>query len=390
MKRLKQYLSDNWIKILVTSFVIFVALAVNIFSLNNNPPGVSLQEKQFISSSSSVQQMIDNPVNLIMKLPFFGLHQLDISTITIFRYVSVFFSLLFITVFYFYLRKHHTARVSVITTIILLTSSWYLHNARLALPLILIPLSIITILYIYESYDVTNKRIAFSVFNGIILGLLAYTTSIIFILFGLFLFSFFNKSKKYKTFSISFISFIITISPLIIALIINPDALKSLIGVNLIFEPIEWMKRLAVIPIYIFAKGPYEPILNLARLPLLDIVTSVLLILGGYSLAYKINESNIKRLLAIFVVCCLLFALGGTHNLVLLLTIIFIAIGYGVALLLQQWFTVFPKNPLIKNVGVILVVIAISLCSVYQLRKYFVAWPTMPATKLVFIDSSDK
>jgi hypothetical protein len=55
-----------------------------------------------------------------------------------------------------------------------------------------------------------------------------------------------------------------------------------------------------------------------------------------------------------------------------------------VALLLQQWFTVFPRNPLARLIGVLMVSLLVVLSAYYNTRHYFVAWPKNSQTEQVF------
>ena len=62
----------------------------------------------------------------------------------------------------------------------------------------------------------------------------------------------------------------------------------------------------------------------------------------------------------------------------------FLIAAGGVALMLQQWFTVFPYNPFARTVGLVLLLFALGTTSFYSLNQYFVAWPHTPETKQTF------
>ncbi len=383
MGKTKSLIARNWKRIVVTILVIGICLATVLINMNSVPPGVSQSEALFVAKSHNLSSIIENPINLPMKLPVYLLGELGVDSIVGLRFIGSLFGLIFLFVFYRYIRNFQTTRVSVLTTILLATSSWYLHNSRLALPYILMPLFVMILLSLYYGKE-RSKSLFYAIFAGLTLGIASYVPAILPMIIAVYLYSFFTKRRQFKLLTISLFVFLITILPLIYALYTNPVLTKELVGASVLFEPVEWAKRLFIIPIYLVARGPYEPLINLSRLPLLDIFGSTLLVLGGYAIYYKLSDPNTKRLIIVAIISAVSFVFGGVFNLALFIPIIFIVLSYGIALLLQQWFTVFPKNPLVKTVGVTLVLVVLLFSSAYQLRRYFIAWPASPATKIQF------
>lgn len=383
MGKTKSLIASNWKRIVVTTGVISICLLALFISLDSVPPGVAKSEALFVAKSQDLSAVIDNPINLPMKLPIYLLGQLGIESVANYRILSSVFGLMFLFVFYRYIRNFQTARVSILTTILLATSSWFLHNSRLALPFILMPLFVMILLSLYYGKE-RSKSSFYAIFAGLALGVGAYVPAILPMIIAVYMYSFFTKKRQFKLLTISLFVFLISIAPLMYALYNQPVLAKELVGASVLFEPVEWAKRLFIIPIYLIARGPLEPLINLSRLPLLDIFGSTLLVLGGYAIYYKLSDPNTKRLIIVAIISAVSFVFGGVFNLALFIPIIFIILSYGIALLLQQWFTVFPKNPLVKTIGVILVLSVLLISSSYQLRRYFVAWPTSPATKIQF------
>jgi hypothetical protein len=68
----------------------------------------------------------------------------------------------------------------------------------------------------------------------------------------------------------------------------------------------------------------------------------------------------------------------------ILLPFIYLLAGAGMTLLLQQWFTVFPRNPLARNIGVGLIAVLLAFVGYYHMHRYFVAWPHTPETKQAY------
>jgi len=57
--------------------------------------------------------------------------------------------------------------------------------------------------------------------------------------------------------------------------------------------------------------------------------------------------------------------------------------------MLQQWFTVFPRNPFARSAGAILMTIVVLLAAYNGFSQYFIAWPNTPETKAVFTEPTE-
>jgi hypothetical protein len=85
------------------------------------------------------------------------------------------------------------------------------------------------------------------------------------------------------------------------------------------------------------------------------------------------------------VVLGILVALGGSVTIAALIPLMYLAIAAGTHYLLDQWLTIFPRNPVAKFVGVSLVSFVVAFSAFYHLRAYFVAWPQAPETRAVYV-----
>jgi hypothetical protein len=64
--------------------------------------------------------------------------------------------------------------------------------------------------------------------------------------------------------------------------------------------------------------------------------------------------------------------------------IIYLVVAAGIAHLLNQWFSVFPRNPIARTIGWSLIGIVLVLVCSFHLVHYFVGWPQASATHEVF------
>ncbi len=340
--------------------------------------------------SYGFQILLDNSLFLPLKLPIFVLSHLGVNDIVALRSVASFYGLLSIVIIFSLMRRLFTKRIANIGTILVLTSSWFLQSSRIISPVVMYLFSMTLILLIVALLRVKKRQKLTATLITVCLASVVYTPGLIVLFLMLF---FWQRKDAYriiknipKWFFIALILlFIVLVSPLFYSMIYGNLGIVAYLGAPSVLEPVEWLKRLAFIPVYVFIRGPLEPTFNVARLPIMDMFSSVLLLLGGYSYVTKIKEQKYtKIILTVLIFSSGFIALNGPLLLPLLLPVIYLFVAIGVALLLQQWFTVFPKNPLARSLGVILLCLALATISFYHCKRYFIVWPNSPATKTVF------
>lgn len=119
---------------------------------------------------------------------------------------------------------------------------------------------------------------------------------------------------------------------------------------------------------------------------MLDSFSLVMGILGVFVLwRYRLLD-RVRAVFVIILFAMLLTIFSGWPTLLIALPMVFVVISTGIALFLQQWFTVFPRNPLARVTGVMIVSFVVLLACTYNMRHYFIAWPRTPDTKAVFTE----
>jgi len=73
-------------------------------------------------------------------------------------------------------------------------------------------------------------------------------------------------------------------------------------------------------------------------------------------------------------VSLLLIGTYGVSSISWLVPFLYLFIAAGIALLLQMWFSVFPKNPIAKYVGLLWIGLIVVLIAYYQGTRYFVGY----------------
>jgi hypothetical protein len=395
MKKLKVFVRTYWRTILGSILIASTLFGLLGFSLGTIPPGYSEGEIEFIESSSSLESIAENPLYTPLKLPLFVLQSFTEPTPLYTRAISTFYAAAAAVMLFYLLRKWYSPRVAILGGFLFASSSWFLHIGRLTEPYVLFMSGSAVLLGLsYLYYIKTSSRIRLGLL--LIAAILSlYVPGMIWVMLAITLLSPTRVLRIYKEMAIVrrlalLLLFTLLISPLIWACIQEPKLILATLALPSEFMPLEWLKRLFVLPIFLFAQGPYEPEYNLGRLPLLDVFSSIMVLAGIYAYSFKLELLRTKILIALFAVTVLLVVLNGPAFLPYIMPAVFILISGGLALLLQQWFTVFPKNPLVRGLGITIVVIAVGLTAFYHTQRYFVAWNGNPDTRNTFIYSLDQ
>jgi hypothetical protein len=170
----------------------------------------------------------------------------------------------------------------------------------------------------------------------------------------------------------SLVIFGLLLVPAAYAIYQQPRFILDIMAIPKVIVPLEIAKRLVLVPIELFVRGPSNTYW-LARLPIMDLFTGAMFVVGFYNYYLRFKLPRTKFLLWISSILILLIAVLSIPT-ITILPIVYIVITGGITLLLQQWFTVFPKNPLARNTGFIIMLIAILVSSWFQVSRYFIAW----------------
>lgn len=305
------------------------------------------------------------------------------------RFASALAGLIAAYFLYLMLRKWYTARVSLLTTLMFGTSTWFLQTSRHAgsdvLYLSVVPVLLLSCLwFLSKKHDAKLPIVAF------LLGLLLYVPgAVVLIISALILFRKYlwktvpKLSKRIKYTSLAV--FVGTITPLIYSFSLRQRQILEWIGFD---ESQTWSAQtlasnLIEIPRQLFVSGPNDPAIWLFGTPVLDIFSIVMFCLGIYAFRAGYYPAREKLVFLFLGILIGIIWLGNVASLSLIMPLIYIFIANGLAYMLQSWFTVFPRNPLARGIGVSIIVVVVLLSCSYQLQRYFVAWPkaeqTVPA-----------
>lgn len=363
-----------------------------LYRLGSLTGGLSNREVTQQLFSSSWHNLAHNPLNAPLTvvqwllLTLFSHHGQTLA-----RLPSVLFGILTLIAFAYVLRRWYGLRTAIFGTVLFGLSSWFLHISRLGTTDILYLWAIPTLLAVHLAWQRYIAKPWASFLAIVALAALLYIPGLVWLIFISLLlhprqFAATWQHLKYWWARVGLVVlFILLVAPLSWAFLRTPTLFQSWLGLPHTFEqPIDTVKRLADSVSFFVFRGPKLPELWLDRLPLLDIFSIVMVLLGSIFYGRHILLPRTRLLVSLFVLGAVFFALHGPVTFSLLVPIIYFVIAAGVGYLLHEWLRVFPRNPLARSVGFGLLGVVIILSCTYNVRAYFVAWPHSPTTSITF------
>ena len=383
----------NWRVLLgVLASLVFVTFLYS-FQLNSLTGGLSKAESAYIQDNTYVQNIVEKPIFLLHKVLSFFASALD-SSGSFARIPSVFLMILCLTCFYALVARWYTTRVALLTTLLLVTSSWTLTIGRQALPttMYLGWLPVLALLY----WTIARSKQSLGLILWVLsFGLALYVPGLLWFVIIL------AASQRKRLVSlvqnaavlqliVSIACLLLLVVPYVFVLFQSPSTAVASLGLPTSVAQITSMpERLyrLILQIFVFSAG--NPVFQLGHLPYLDVSSSILFFLGLYRLRY----SRERKMLALSGVVASGWFIGvglGAINLAIFLPLIYMFIGGGISFLLIQWFKVFPNNPVARVIGLVLMSSLVVVISFYHLTRYFIAWPMNPETRAAFSSTNVK
>ncbi len=303
------------------------------------------------------------------------------------RLASVAVALVAALILYAMLRKWYTARVSFLTSIMFITSSWFLHQGRLVnldvLYLITAPAVLVAFMLLISKRNSRKLPIV-----AILLALTLYTPGtwpfIIFVAVVLrkhIISALKVISRKVKLISAGL--FLVILAPLVYSFVVKSEQIVRWLGLDIhqTFSAHAIGSHLLAIPKQLLYHGPADAGIWLVGTPVFDIMTTALIVLGSYAYVTGHYASRQTLVFGMLIIAVILIGIGNVTTLSLLIPVLYLVVANGIAYMLQSWFTVFPRNPVARPIGLAILCIVIAGSCFYQLNRYFVAWPHAANTR---------
>ena len=383
-----------WVLIMWRPFLVILAMAVILslilgFKIGSLTSGVSEAETEYIASATTIDEVLNAPSFLPHKFTVFGANFIGIKSISVFRAISAVFAAVAVVCCFFILREWYSDRIAVLGTWLLLSSAWMLHIGRSATPevsfLLLFPL-----LWSVMWLQITTLRKSAWISVTFFTAASVYIPGFIWVLFVAAVWQRKTLIKELKAVPTWFRIFcilliLIVLLPWAWAIYHDSHQLLAALALPSILPNIKELgQQLLTVPAHLLWQGPNDPSRWLGRLPILDIFSTVMLILGAYSLRFHISLNKVRLLLATSLIFIVLITIGGIDTITPLIPMVYLLIAGGIAYMLKQWFSVFPRNPLARTLATTLMSLIVLLVSYYHISHYFIAWPRTPDTKSSF------
>ncbi|MDB5186008.1 MAG: conserved rane protein of unknown function [Candidatus Saccharibacteria bacterium] len=374
-------------------FIGLLALAAIVFilgfKLGSLTPGFSQNEINQRVKTSNIDVIAENPVYAPHSIGQFALQSLGKTSPLAMRTISAAFAVLSIFAFYLLVRTWHTNRIAAFTTVLYASSAWFLHTARVATPEILFTL--FPILFLLWAWLLKQERRGLSfLLAAIACAFIVYIPGMVwFLLIGL-VWQAKRIARELRNVSSWYVVLcwfvgIALISPLAYAAYQNPNVLRTIAGLpSEMPRIIDFGKNLVSTLSAFIYKGPNDPGMWLGRLPLLDVFTAAMAIVGIYAYRYRLKLDRTILTTGALILSVVLVALHGPVSIAILLPLMYLFAASGIAFMLQQWFTVFPRNPVAHYIGAGLMAVAIFATVFYHVNHYFIAWPNTPETRTTY------
>lgn len=376
--------------------LIIVATGLLLFRLGSLTPGLAATEQPLPHVTTTLHTIWNNPINL----PF-TLAQLVVAVVlptggyTSSRLPSVLMAGLLLFCLFWLFKQWYGRRLALFGVLLLMTSPWLLHVARLANGAISYPLAMAGLLGLAALWH----RQAFSQWllyaTAVLSSLMLYIPGMIWLQLVVILFE--QRSLraavlggKYKPWQLASAAAagVILLVPLVHRLITHWHDLFLFLGGQPGQETVSALagtaKHYPLVWLHIFVGGWHEPLYNVGGLAVVSLFIALAFVVGIQMYGRHWHASRSQMLLALWLVATGLIALPSSINNALLLPIVFVLATGGIGYLLHIWLKVFPRNPFARGFGIGLIALVVIFGMAYNLRNYYVAWPHTPATRAAF------
>lgn len=390
---LRSWVDQYWRVASVWSALVGATVLLFTWKLTWLPGGISPAESAYISSASSAGQLLQSPAFLLHKLLTYLLVTLGAHHIAFFRLISVAFALAAVFSMYHILRRWYTRRIALLGSLLFASSSLVLHVSRSATPessyLLLAPLIVLGLAL------QSTKRYQTALFVLLAsLCLTVYVPGFIWLAIGVMIWRGRRMGRLIKRLSWSRKLLcggivMVLLAPAVVALVLHPRELLTVVGLPTHLESVGfYFHRLgSTLAALVWHYNGVDPSQWVRGTAIFDVFTLAMIVLGAYSLRYSHALMRGRLQAGLSLLFWLLIVSAGPVTFVALMPVLYLLVAGGVAFMLQQWFTVFPRNPIARFVAVGLICLSVGLCSYFHIYRYFVAWPHNPQTKSAVIGS---
>ncbi len=389
MNKQQNFLQRHWRLLLLATGIAVLAYILLFRQLGGLTHAYSTHELASQTQASSLHAIMANPVNAPYDLMVCTGLQLGHHSLLITRIAAAVIAIGMAVLFYWVALHWYSRRIALLSSILFVGSSGFLHIGRYGTALILQMATLVLIATVLLHRRAKNETMT-AYFIVAILAVCLYVPGIFwFELLGLVLLHR-HIWRLFRRLGGLHASLVVLLGLGLIAPIILAGSQHLFVFRQILALPEhiptattlwEHARQLGGAIVY---RGYYPPEFWLYGAPLLNI-TEIILFLAGIFVVLKPPYLRGNYYLAGAVVLSIILnLLGGSATIVMLIPLIYLVIAGGIYYLLDQWMTIFPRNPIAQTIGVGLVCIVAGFSVYYHTQAYYIAWPQAPETRQVY------
>lgn len=389
MRRVGKLLGKYWRVILIWLVVAAAAYFILFHGIMSLAPAYSPTEISTQASSISLRTIWNEPINAPFKLLVWLPFKLGHHSVAWARIAAAAIGMMSALLFYFVFLHLFSKRVALLSTLLFVFSTAFLQASHLGTPLIMQMFGSILLMASVPLYARSRYKVVPLYVSTIAIAALLYTPTMPWFIVVGSIVAFTGAKEVFGALHLKHkiilpLLFLGLLTPLLWSVVRDPASILTLLGLPQHFPTVQAMAS----NLYSFLKslvwrgtGPAE--IMLVGAPIVNVIEAGLIVAGLVTLirAFKLKSNLfITGGIVLFVV---LVAFGNTTYLPLM-PFLFLLLASGIFHLLNEWFDVFPLNPVANIIGTTAIIVLVGTSVLYHVRSFYVAWPHSDATHAAF------
>ena len=334
-----KWLGKHWRGIISAIIIASLAAVTLGLQLSSLVPGQNQYETSTLKSIEQHPKPWNRAVNAPYTLPAYAIVKVVHNPLHGARITSAILGLLATVCFFYLLKLWFNARIAMVGSLLFITSSWLLHISHQAATFILLILAPLLILLPLAWYLRTKKHktLAFFLFAASLV-VAAYVPYMLWILAATLLVLIVREKiqlsyLKSWQITIGALIYFILLIPLFISLLGHPGQLRELLCIPAHLPTITqyFSQFFHAISMIMFHSQPL-PEMHLGHMPMLDIFSSAMFLLGIYYYFSRLPKRRSVIIFASFIILLLVIPLSNTYQIAatVLLPLVYICIIAGI------------------------------------------------------------
>lgn len=392
LQRLRGSVTD-WPKLLTGSAMVAFVGGLLVYKLGDLV-SVSPTEVQTIRQAQSLSSLGENILLAPYKLFIYFLSLLPGSDLFHVRLASAIITCMSVWLFFVLAKRWYGTYASLWASLALASSTWILQTGRFAAAYSVLALTVLALLnlavWVSHTEDHGRAIVVFALVSGLALftpGGVLFVVAVAILLRKPLLEHRAKASPRQ----------IATAAAIFMALLVGL-ASGLIQNVQIVDQWLGWPDQLPTLGLalhqalasagFFVLRGPGLPEIWLAGTPLLDVGSTVLLVLGIIFYSRHLKNTRTRLLLAFSLISVCLITVNGAVALSYAIPTVYLIIGGGLAYVMHQWNRTFPHNPIARSISLVLISGLLLAVIGFHTLRYFVAWRYNPERVDVYSQDS--